>query len=243
LTNLVRWQKKLKQSPAKAKAKAPPVKQNSDSAESGSDSEDSLSSTERERREAMRKVDWSNPPPELLPRDKVATPTAPLGAFVEHFVRYTIGAWRQELDKTIPFDGMGLKEMDLQVFRDRQVLQNVENIVSVLVLQLEKKQANETIVKALDKIVTLAAEREYQDAGQAYMEMALGHKKWNNTVSTYAGTVGQNKGARTYLTVMDKLREFDKDPVAQKYSQCLRKLVQFAQCIRPNEDVSKHAPI
>jgi len=235
--------KKFKQSPAKAKSKAPPSKQRSDSAESGSDSEDSLSSTERERRIAMRKVDWSNAPPELLPRDQVATPQAPVGAFVEHFVRYTIGAWRRELDKAIPFDGMGLKDMDLQVFGDRQALQNVENGVSVLILQLAKKQANETIVKGLDKIVTLAAEREYQEAHTAYIEMALGNKRWNNTVSTYAGTVCQNKGGRTYLTVMDKLRDFDKDPVAQKYSQCLRKLVQLAQCVRPNKEISKHALI
>jgi len=184
-------------------------------------------------------VNWNDSPTDLLPREEVATPAA----FVEHFARFTIGAWRRELQNPAPFEGKDLQETELAVFRSRQSLQQIEGAVAPLIKQLERNEANAEVVQQLDKMVSLAAKREYAEAGMAYINMALGHKKWNQTHATYAGAVGQNKGCRTYKTYQDKLLEYDKDPVVQKYIQCMRKLVHFAQCIRPNEDVAKHLHI
>jgi len=211
--------------------------------DSGSDSEDTQASQERLRKEEPKPIDWSGGPAELLDREQVATSVAQPGAFVEHFARFMVSAWRRELGSATPFEGSGLKETDLAVFRNAQSLQQIEDALGPLIHQLERREANLVVVQQLDKMVSLAAKREYADAGSAYIEMALGHKKWNNTHATYAGAVGQNKGCRTYKTYQDKLLEYDKDPVVQKYIQCMRKLVYFAQCIRPNADVSKHLHI
>uniref|UniRef100_A0A7S4UZY1 Prp18 domain-containing protein n=1 Tax=Alexandrium monilatum TaxID=311494 RepID=A0A7S4UZY1_9DINO len=181
-------------------------------------------------------LDWNNPPADLLPREEVATPAA----FVEHFARFMVGAWRRELQKPAPFEGRDLQETELAVFKSRRSLQQIECAVAPLIKQLQRNEASDEVVRQLDKMVTLAASREYAEAGAAYITMALGHKKWNQTHATYAGAVGQNKGCRTYRTYQDKLLEYDKDPVVQKYIQCMRKLVHFAQCIRPNTDVAKH---
>lgn len=184
-------------------------------------------------------VEWDQSPTDLLPREEVATPAA----FVEHFARFTIGAWRRELSKPVPFEGKGLQETELAVFKSRQSLQQIERAVAPLIKQLGRNEANDEVVQQLDKMVTLAEKREYAEAGAAYITMALGHKKWNQTHATYAGAVGQNKGCRTYKTYQDKLLEYDKDPVVQKYIQCMRKLVHFVQFIRPNDDVAKHLHI
>jgi len=211
--------------------------------DSSADSEASDGSGARVRREEFKKVDWSGGPQELRPREEVACEGAPPGAFVEHFARVMVSAWRVELEREAPFQGRGFQEADLAVFHSRQSLLQIEENLGPLIHQLERREANAQIVQQLDTMVSLAAGRQYTDAGAAYIEMSLGHKKWNNTHATYAGAVGQNKGCRTYKTYQDKLLEFDKDPVVQKYVQCMRKLVYFAQCIRPNEDISKHLHI
>jgi len=163
------------------------------------------------------------------------------GAFVAHFVRFAIGAWRRLLEST-DNPGRGDEEGP-EAFKNEQSLQEVEAAMVPLMRQLEAAQANPTVIQQLSKMVSLAADREYAEAGKAYVDMVLGHKKWNNVIASYGGTSGTNKGARIYVTKQDDLVEFDKDPVVQKYMQCLRRLVLLTQHVRPNPDTSKHLRI
>lgn len=95
------------------------------------------------------------------------------------------------------------------------------------------------VLGALDKMISFAAEREYAEAHETYMKLTLGNKKWHSTTVMHIPAC-QMKGAREYRRNRDDLNTYDMDPVAQKYMHGLRKVVQFAQCIRPNSDQSKN---
>jgi len=87
-------------------------------------------------------------------------------------------------------------------------------------------------------MLALAAEREYAAANKVYMELTMGNKRWQNVMAGAQGL--HNKGASIKLIPQSKLNAFDSDPAAQKYIIALRRLIQFLQYKRPNEDVSKH---
>jgi len=181
-------------------------------------------SDEERAAKKYRGMNWDDCPAELLPKDAVAATEeeACQGAFVEHF------------------KGLGLTEAELAPFSTRQSLEQAETGLFPLLQQLMRNEASPLVIQQLDKMVTFAAEREYTDAGRAYIDVSLGHKKWHNTIASYGGTHGQNKGFRIYTTIRDKHNEYDDSPVVQKYVHSMRKLILFAQCIRPNADMSKH---
>lgn len=184
--------------------------------------------------ERDRPFDWSSPPSELLSREVVLATGEP-HAFIAHFVRFMVGAWRGQLDGVADVSGSVVDTP----YKERKSLEQVESALSPLIQQIERQAANSSVILQLDKMVRLAAERRYADAGAAYMQLALGNKKWNNTLASYGGASGTNKGARIYITKQDDLLEYDKDPVVQRYVQGMRKLVHFAQVIRPAEDSSQ----
>lgn len=206
--------------------------------DSGADDSDATDSEEAHRHAAEKPFDWSGPPAELLPREVIEAQDEKPGAFVAHFVRFTIGAWRRLLEGAD--DGGRENDEGIDVFKNEQSFQEVEGAMEPLMRLLDAGETNPTVMQQLSKMVCLASEREYADAGKAYMDMVLGRKKWNNTLASYGGTSGTNKGARIYITKQDDLLEYDKDPVVQKYMQGLRRLVLLAQFVNPNPDTSKH---
>lgn len=204
-----------------------------DESSEGDESEDS-------EKQQVKEVDWNDGPDKLLPRDFVMSQASSPGAFVEHFVRYMVRAWRRELERESPFAGCNTSAAERAALGTWESFRLAQAALAPLILQLEEGAADALIVKQLDKLVTLAAEREYMDAGVVYIEISMGNKKWNNAHANYAGTHCQNKGVRVYVTKKDKEIAYDVDPVVQKYVQNMRRLLHFAQCIRPNSDVSKH---
>lgn len=216
-----------------------------------SDVSDTDEEKEARRRAEERPIDWSGAPAELLPRASLEDAASnnggqPGSAFLAHFLYFAVGAWRQLLEKGAGGQGGpdgGPEGASPSLFEDAQALQEAEAALAPLVRQLEKNALDPTVLQQLDRMVSLAAEREYADAGKAYMDMVLGNKKWNNTLASYGGTGGTNKGARIYITKQDVPNEYDLNPVAQKYIQCIRKLVYVTQCVRPNSDSSKHVHI
>jgi len=181
-------------------------------------SDESVDSEEAKRRAAEKPFDWSNPPPELLPKAEVSGGEA--AAFLEHFVRWGIGAWRAQAEADTAFTQT---EAGLAPFLER----------------LASGEVPTEVLSKMDKMVSLAAEREYQASSAAYMELSLGHKKWNN-VFAGANAMNTNKGARINIIKQDTLLAFDSDPVAQRYIQAMRKLIMIVQSMRPNEDASKN---
>jgi len=220
--------------------------------------EDDYSTDSEEAAASEQALDWSDPPTELLSREKVGS----AADFIDHFVRYIIGAWRNE--EAAGFKGF--KDMERRAFQD--ALSHTEQAVTPLLRRLkkgEKLERGETresmlgtaccretrtsmegkfleeksVLQQLNDMVTLAANRQYTEAHNTYMKMTLGNKMWNNTIVSHV-PASTMKGAREYRRNRDSLNTYDMDPVSQKYMHAVRKLVHFAQCIRPNSDQSKN---
>mmetsp|Transcript_5768 Transcript_5768/g.11679 ORF Transcript_5768/g.11679 Transcript_5768/m.11679 type:complete len:307 (-) Transcript_5768:25-945(-) len=205
---------------------------------------------------AEQRVDWSTPPAELLPRDQMAK----AGEFIEHFVRFILGAWRREHARSFA----GFRDLERATFQD-SLGQTEEAMVPLLrrlrsgetldrgeaKAQVKKRSrtarqcqdgttvGEQSVLEQLDRMVSLAAEREYAEAHEAYTRLTLGNKRWHSTTVMHVPAC-QMKGAREYRRNRDDLNTYDMDPVAQRYMHGMRKLVQFACCIRPNSDQSKN---
>lgn len=194
--------------------------------------------------------DWSNPPTSLMPYEKVMLTAGLLtadkehnrreGAFLNHFVRFAIGTWRRLLE-----GGKGkILEEDLareipEEFMKNKFFEETQEGLVPLLRQIQKNEMDRKLLRQLDKVVSLAAQREYSDAATAYVDMTCGRKKWNNTLASYGGTHCQNKGFRIYITKQDDPNAYDQDPIFEKIMHSLRKLVRFVEVIYPNSDTSK----
>merc|ERR1719327_46804 len=96
-----------------------------------------------------------------------------------------------------------------------------------------------SVLDSLHKICCLAYDRGYFEAHGVYMKLTFGNKMWNLTFVAHVAACTM-KGAREYRRNRDSLNTYDMDPVSTKYMWALLRLVQFMQCIRPNEDQSKN---
>jgi len=203
-------------------------------------------------------LDWSDPPAELLPHDRVGDGRP--AEFIEHFVRFVLGAWRREraggfagfgaMERTAFQDSLGQTEEAmaplLRRLRNGETLDRGESKADARVRSRTARQCQDggslgeqSVLEQLDRMVALAAERQYAEAHEAYMKLTLGNKKWHSTTVMHIPAC-QMKGAREYRRNRDDLNTYDMDPVAQRYMHGMRKLVHFAQCIRPNSDQSKN---
>lgn len=187
--------------------------------------------------------------------------------YLTHFIRFWVGQW---LDKLQRSDFAGFSDVDQKVFNVAQSLKQVQDWVAPLLMRLRNKEdlnygekegdlrkgySRETrtsmeskfvdegnVLQQLDRMVTLASKREYRDAHAMYVRMTLGNKKWNGTCVLHVPAC-QMKGAREYRRNRDSLNTYDSDPVSQRYMHALRKLIQFAQACRRNDDESKNVNI
>lgn len=209
----------------------------------------------------VKRIEWENPPEELLAFEDFGNGEDPSG-YIEHFVRYTVGAWRREHAA----DYTALSDMQRKLVRE-SLAQTEEDIIPLLLQlrsgsTLEKGETKEDrtsrrcargaqdgfsiaeagVLGQLMRMASAAYRREYTDANEAYMKLTLGNKTWHNTCVVHV-SASQMQGAREYRRNRDDLNTYDVDPVAQKYMHAMRRLTQFVQCLRPNEDVSKNVPL
>merc|ERR1711972_491250 len=99
-----------------------------------------------------------------------------------------------------------------------------------------------SVLDSLDRMATSASKKDYADAHGTYMKLTLGNKMWNSTHVAHVAACTM-KGAREYRRNRDSLNTYDMDPVSQKYMHAMKKLVQFMQCIQPNQDQSKNVVV
>lgn len=206
------------------------------------EAEDSDSQPEEEEEGGQKKVppvDWSAAPEEVQTRDQVEGGQSP-GSFVAHFILFVIGRWRACLsEKTLHRDGWDkLSDPMKAVYESEASLKETQDMLAPLIRQLEQGEVDDEVMKHLDAMVALAAEREYKEALSHYVEITIGRKKWNNAVMF--GEAKHNKGFNARRVKRDEDNKFDSDETVKKYIQAIRRIFNFAQLIRPNEDVSKH---
>lgn len=199
------------------------------------------------------KVDWSNPPVDL------AEPPAGGGeavggkdqaSFVIHFIRFLLGAWRRlreegGLSPEAVRERQGgdkegsaqvLSESVLQTYRSEASLKQTEDALAPLVAQLEHGEVDEDVQRKLFDMSSACALRDYKATNQQYIELTLGKKKWHNAY--FGGEAKHNKGFHARRVSRSELNSFDSDPTVQAYVQALRRIMVFAQWVRPNEDSS-----
>lgn len=207
------------------------------------------------------RIDFKDPPTELLPPEKFADGQDQAG-FVEHFARYFLGVWKCEQEAGFE----GYKDMARKLFQGH--LSQTEEEITPLLVRLRSGEALErgesqedrkmrrcargaqdgfsvaehSVLGQLAQMATSASQRNYSEANEAYMKLTLGSKTWHNTCVVHV-SANTMQGAREYRRNRDDLNTYDVDPVARKYMHAMRRIMQFAQCVRPNEDVSKHVPL
>uniref|UniRef100_A0A7S1RMQ8 Pre-mRNA-splicing factor 18 n=1 Tax=Alexandrium catenella TaxID=2925 RepID=A0A7S1RMQ8_ALECA len=205
-----------------------------------SDDSDSQPEEEDERQREEAKVDWSAAPAELQPRSEVAGGESP-AQFVTHFIRFVVGKWRSCLaaDGQLQVEGLGaLSDAMRAIYESEAALRETQEMLAPLMRQLENSKVDKEIMKHLDKMVGLAAVREYKEAMTSYVEITIGRKKWNNAVMF--GEAKHNKGFNARRVKRDEDNKFDSDETVKKYIQAIRRIFTFAQLVCPNEDGSKH---
>mmetsp|Transcript_50326 Transcript_50326/g.133078 ORF Transcript_50326/g.133078 Transcript_50326/m.133078 type:complete len:286 (-) Transcript_50326:59-916(-) len=193
---------------------------------------------------AVVRVDWSDPPAELKPRGEAEFAEKAGGKkFVAHFIRYCVGKWRMDFESGA-MEGVcdkmksHLGDVQRAMYLNVATIKGTEEMLAPLVKLLEKGEVAETIMPSLEKMATFAADRDYKAALGPYMELTVGKKKWNNAV--FFGEAKHNKGFNARRVKRDEANAFDESEVVQKYVQGLRRIMNYAQLIRPNDDVSKH---
>lgn len=203
--------------------------------------------------DGVEQISWSDPPSELLPRQNFAKATE----WVEHFVRYFVGAWqRKDADgyagvealakstlQPLLKQSMGAFEILIRRLHNPKELDRAEKQVrkgrETRAGMEGKVQQERSVLQQLDEITTNAAQMDYLAARAGYMKLTLGNKTWNSTFVTHVAACTM-KGAREYRRNRDNFNTYDMDPDSQKYFHALLKLVQLAQCLKPNPDQSKN---
>lgn len=245
-----------KDSPCVAAAKAA-ADAAAEKANKPSSSEEYSPDTEDEAKELP--IDWSSGPEKFLPRKKFDKERNSAAAYIEHFIRFVIGAWRkqqtsgwanfdflhkQAFETTLPetIDAITPLIRRLRKGENLERGERKENRGRCRETRtsMEGKFIQEASPKEqLEQMVTMAYDMDYVSAHKAYMRLTLGNKTWNNTCVQHVAACTM-KGAREYRRNRDNLNTYDMDPVSQRYMHAMRKLVHFTQVIRPSPDQSKN---
>jgi len=235
-----------------AAAEAARKKQLESSEDYSTDSDDVKDAEQQLQR---KPIDWSNPPTELLPGDQFKK----AAEFIEHFVRFAVGAWQQQQDRGFS----SFEFLERQHF-EKTLKDTIDGITPLVRRlrrgdQLERGERKEgrsrcretrtsmegkflgeaKVMDQLQQMAQMAYERDYVSAHKAYMRLTLGNKTWNNTCVQHVAACTM-KGAREYRRNRDNLNTYDVDPISQRYMHALRKLVHFTQIIRKSPDESKN---
>jgi len=203
--------------------------------------------------------DFSNTPPQFLPQAEVQKGQP--AAYIDHFVHFMVGEWIRQ--RELKFPGFG--DFERNSFQSKGALEEVAKAIGPLLWRMKKGESldrgekndvrlsretrtsmegkfvkEKSVMKQLCMMATMAYEKEYHTAHEAYMHLTFGNKMWNLTHVAHVAACTM-KGAREYRRNRDSLNTYDMDPVSQKYMHAFKKLLHLCQCIRPNtEDSGKN---
>lgn len=211
-----------------------------------SDSEDDNESSEdpepkRRKGKPVFTISWTNPPDALRTRKDAKDMTK--GQYVEHFARFVIGKWEAELLSGKKIEATEKNRLAAEVvstFRSKDRLQQTKDSIVHLIEQCQKGKAPDKILGFLEKIASLAAEKEYGEAVKAYIEMTVGKKAFHQPMMQEKTQQNHGGGIKKIIAA-DADTEFDKDPVVNLYCQNCKRLVQFLQYLAPNPKIEKNS--
>jgi pre-mRNA-splicing factor 18 len=113
-------------------------------------------------------------------------------------------------------------------------MQSAENL-KPLMKQLRKRSLDNDVLQALAEIVCYMQQREYLKASDAYLRLSIGNAPWPIGV-TMVGI--HERSAREKINSNSTAHVLN-DETSRKYIQSLKRLLTFAQTIRPPDDLSQ----
>lgn len=199
------------------------------------DSDSDSGSSEQTSKDSLFAKEWSNPPRKLMSREEIGD--AP-GEFVAHFVRYFVGAWQSSLKDGGKIEGSGLTDQAAAIFNSLSAMRETEEALRPLYVRLKKGEIGNEVLKQLDLVVSLAADRDYESANKEYLVITMGRKTWHNSLPQIQQQQNHGGSIRTIIK-QSPLLGFDTDPVINAAILALKRLILFAQFICPPDDMSK----
>lgn len=138
------------------------------------------------------------------------------------------------------------------VLRSQVAMQQTSKSVKALQKLLKNQELGADVLAKVERVCCGMLGREYTEANQAYLDLAIGNKAWHSEVPTLMeggmdGLTGKDRGqmwkqARTAqrLNAQRVKTSMDNEEV-RSHVVALRRLITVAQAIRPNADPSKNA--
>lgn len=112
------------------------------------------------------------------------------------------------------------------------VYEKTKEALTPLLTQLQKNTIQPELLKQLDILLTMAAERQYKTCMQEYVGITMGKKTWHQ--SHMQSMKQQNHGGSVCrITKQSEFIDFDYDPTVNAYMLALKRVLQFLQWLRP----------
>ncbi|WVQ93133.1 hypothetical protein IAU59_000197 [Kwoniella sp. CBS 9459] len=113
-------------------------------------------------------------------------------------------------------------------------VQSAQNL-KPLFRQLRSRELAPDVVRLLAEIVHHMQSRSYQKANDAYLRLSIGNAAWPIGVTS----VGIHERSAREKIGQDNIAHVLNDEVSRKYIQAVKRILTFAQTIRPPADVSQ----
>lgn len=205
-----------------------------------SEDDDGSSTSSEEMAEEKRKRPinyWGETPEDLLARSDLEDSLDGSRAYVAHFVRYVMGMWQQHVEDGRKIEGNGLTKGTADSFNSTMVLEKTRESLLPLLVQLQQNTVPEELLRLIDTVVTLAAQRDYKTCMQEYMVITMGRKTWHQSLPQMM--MQQNHGGSVCRIIkQSQFVDFDYDPTMNAYTVALKRVIQFLQWLRPATDIS-----
>lgn len=107
--------------------------------------------------------------------------------------------------------------------------------IKPLFKQLRKRELEPDVFRNVAEIVHYMQKREYLRANDAYLRLSIGNAPWPIGVTM----VGIHERSSREKIFSNSVAHVLNDEVSRKYIQSLKRLLTFAQTIRPPDDLSQ----
>jgi len=215
------------------------IDQNQESEDDSSSGDDSSTDDEANQKRSRAPIDyWGEPPEDLLERQDLEDSVDGSRAYVAHFIRYVMGMWHQYFKKGHKIEGSGLTQGAVASFNSAMVVEKTREALTPILVKLQKNTLDAELLRRIDSVVALAANRDYKTCMQEYVVCTMGRKTWHQSLSQ--AMMQQNHGGSICkIITQSQFIDFDYDPTINAFMLALKRVIQFLQWLRPPTDASK----
>mmetsp|Transcript_139695 Transcript_139695/g.243217 ORF Transcript_139695/g.243217 Transcript_139695/m.243217 type:complete len:395 (+) Transcript_139695:93-1277(+) len=176
--------------------------------------------------------------PEEAPPPEVDTTIMDRCDFIRSYLRKALKAWEKELAER-PEDDKKKATTKVEIAQHRQARRDVRPLQK----RLRVYRLDPFMLEKLHGIVSLAEQREYRQAAEAYIDLSIGKAAWPVGIGCGGSMLMEDAiGLHDRFNRMSQVKDIAhalNDEVARKYVQALKRLMTVAQRYWPAIDPSK----